>query len=85
MKLNPHAVLPDNDIKIHVFNACRQVKLFERQYTPVYRYYLHRAGMTPKQIAELTNASHIKVYDSIKRVREGKRFDQVKARLNKIL
>jgi hypothetical protein len=75
----------EQKIKSCVFNACRQVKLFERQYTPVYRYYLHRAGRNPKQIAELTNTSHIKVYDSIKRVRDGKRFDKVKAHLNQIL
>lgn len=73
------------ELIIHVQLACRQAKLRNDQSVLVHRYYLHRIGLKPKQIAEMTNTTHIKVYDSIKRVRTGKRFNEVKERLNQIL
>lgn len=73
------------ELMIHVQVACRQAKLRNNQAVLVHRYYLHKLGLKPKQIAEITNTSHIKVYDSIKRVKTGKRFGEVKDRLNQIL
>lgn len=73
------------ELIIHVQLACSQLKIHPSKHVLVHRYCLHMIGLKPRQIAEMTNTSHIKVYDSIKRVRTGQRFNEVKERLNQIL
>lgn len=52
------------------------------QITLLERYFLHKlTDLSMDEIGELTSACKIKVYNSIQRVDQGKRFDEIKFKI----
>lgn len=69
-----------------VENMARNHGLLDRQIPVLQRYFLcKKSKLSINQIANFTNTSTFKVYDSIQRVDTGKRYDEIKAKIFAVL